>query len=82
MNKYSREQICGLCEAFEYYNNILSEELQEKISEEFVNEMREMSRFNLGSKITDLQDIDAGKISREGLTYIKYMNNCIEKSKI
>ena len=51
MNKYSRKQICGLCEAFEYYNNILSEELQEKISEEFVNEMREMSRFNLGSKI-------------------------------
>ena len=82
MNRYSREQICGLCEAFEYYKNILSEELQEKIQEEFVNEMKEMSRFNLGSKITDLQDINADKLSREGLTYIKYMNNCIKESTI
>lgn len=79
MNKYSMEQICGLCEAYEYYKNILSEELQEKIPEEFVKEMQEMSRYNLGSKIIDLEDIDESKISKEGLTYIKYLNNCIEE---
>ncbi len=72
-----QKKMRGLCEAYEFYSNMLSEELQEKVPKDFVNEMKKCAKYNLGAKIRKLSDISADKISKEGLTYIKYINLCI-----
>lgn len=73
MNKeYSKEEIIGLCEAYEFYN-ILPNDLQAKIPQKLVDEMKEYSKYNYGEKINCKYDIDAKRLSKKGIANIAYM---------
>ncbi len=72
MKEYSEEEITGMCEAYEFYS-ILPEELQAKIPNDFVREIKEYSKYKKGAIINCIGDIKPGRLSRSGVKKIAYM---------
>ena len=69
---YSDEEIIGMCEAYQMYQ-ILPEDAQKKIPQEFVNEMEKCAKYNVGATINGPVDITAERLSREGVKRMAYM---------
>lgn len=72
MKEYSKEELTGLCEAYQLYC-ILPEEDKKKIPEDLVKEMKKSSKYNLGAIINAPSDIEANRLSKEGVKLMAYM---------
>ena len=70
----NNEKIIAFSEAYDFYNNLLTDEEKAKIPEKFVNDMKENAKEEYMGKILSLEDINKDKISREGAKLIAFMS--------
>ena len=69
----NQEEIIAFSEAYDFYNNMLSDEEKAKIPEKFVEDMKKNSQEEYMGKILTNDDICKEKISREGTKLIAFM---------
>ena len=69
----SQEEIIGFSEAYDFYNNLLTDEEKAKIPEKLVEDMKLYAKEEYMGKILNLDDIKKEKISREGAKLIAVM---------
>ena len=69
----NQEEIIAFSEAYDFYNNLLSDEEKVKIPEKFVEDMKKNAQEEYMGKILTNDDICKEKISREGAKLIAFM---------
>ncbi len=69
----NQEEIIAFSEAYDFYNNLLSDEERAKIPEKFIEDMKKNAHKEYMGKILTDEDINKEKISKEGAKLIAFM---------
>ncbi len=68
-----QDEIIAFSEAYDFYNNLLSDDEKARIPEKFVEDMKKNAKEEYMGKILADEDICKEKISKEGAKLIAFM---------